>query len=207
MDNFQLISSILVVHFFTWLTPGPQITLIIRNSLIHSRKTAIFTALGFAIGNVIHIAYSFAGIAFLISQIPIAFYLIKFLGVGYLLYLGIKTFLVRARVSKQHDEFKQQDISAISAVRLGLLTNLLNPSASIFFASTYSGAIATGAATWALFFLMMAMPLNTLFMATVWSLCFSLLIVRVSYEKHQLIFNKCLGVALILFALKVVFTK
>jgi threonine/homoserine/homoserine lactone efflux protein len=79
----------------------------------------------------------------------------------------------------------------------------LNPFASIFFASIYSGAIVAGAAQWALFFLMIALPLNTLFMATLWSVCFSQKIVRNFYKKHQSIFNRCFGAALIIFALKI----
>ena len=88
MENFLIIGSILTIHIFAWFTPGPQIALIIRNSLIYSRKTGFWTAAGFAIGNFIHILISVIGLGLLISQSPSLHTAIKFLGVGYLAYLG-----------------------------------------------------------------------------------------------------------------------
>ena len=191
----------MVIHFFAWFTPGPQIALIIRNSLVYSRKTGFFTALGFAIGNFIHILYSVLGIALIVSRNPAAYNIIKFLGVGYLIYLGVKTFFMKINVQDLHNQRKKHDISTFSAVKLGLLVNILNPKASLFFASIYSSVIVAGIAQWALIFLMIAMPLNTLFMASMWSLFFSQQRIRTFYKNHQSILNKFLGGMLVFFAL------
>ena len=82
MENLILIGTILAIHVFAWLTPGPLFVLIIRNSLVYSRKTGVWTALGIAIGSLIHTTFSVTGIALIISTSATAFTLIKFLGAG-----------------------------------------------------------------------------------------------------------------------------
>lgn len=207
MNNYHLIVSILVVHVLAWFTPGPQIALIIRNSLLYSRRTGVFTATGFAIGNFLHTLYSVAGIALLVSQIPMAYNFIKFLGVGYLTYLGIKTFFMKVHVQSVGNQQEGHDISPFSAFKLGFVTNILNPKASLFFASIYSSVMAAGIAPWALGFLMVAMPLNSFVMASLWSLFFTQKWMRAFYAQYQSIFNKFLGGSLILFALIVAFSQ
>ena len=142
MENFILIGTILAVHIFAWFTPGPLFVLIVRNSLVYSRKSGIWTAVGIAIGNFIHITYSVTGIALLISASPIASNIIKFLGVGYLAYLGIKTFLIKVETQKAEATTDvHKDISPFHAAKIGFLTNILSPKASLFFASIFATVI------------------------------------------------------------------
>lgn len=207
MESIILISTILSIHFFAWLTPGPLFVLIIRNSLIYSRKTGFWTAVGFAIGNFIHILYSVTGIAFIISKSPAAFNFIKFLGVGYLIYLGLKTLSLKIPSQKTNSSEKQKDISPLSAVKVGFLANILSPKASLFFASIFASVLSSGAPSWVVIFLMIAMPLNSLLMATILSIFFTQGRVRAVYTKSQHIFNKLLGGALILLALIIALSK
>lgn len=200
MENFILISTILSIHILAWFTPGPLFVLIIRNSLIYSRKTGIWTAVGIAVGNFIHILYSVTGIALIISQSTIAFNLIKFLGVGYLFYLGVKTVFLHVATKNKDADVKQSDLSALSAVKVGFLTNILSPKASIFFASIFATVFASRAPLWVVGFLIIAMPLNSLIMASILSVFFTHKKVRLVYTRFQYIFNKLLGAALILLA-------
>lgn len=207
MENYVLIGSILLIHVLAWFTPGPQIVLIMRNSLVYSRKTGFWTAVGFALGNFIHIILAVAGIGIIISGWPIAFSLIKFLGAGYLIYLGLKTFFTKAQLQKPQTREKHRDIASISALRTGLITNLLSPKASPFFITIFGTLLASKPPYWVVMFLMIAMPLNTLMMASMWSLFFAHQNIKAVYARFQSISNKCLGGLLILLALMIVFSK
>ncbi|MFH1399400.1 MAG: LysE family transporter [Candidatus Woesearchaeota archaeon] len=206
MENLILIGTILAVHVFAWFTPGPLFVLIIRNSLVYSRKSGIWTAVGIAIGNFIHITYSVTGISLIISRSTIAFNIIKFLGVGYLCYLGIKTIRMKNE-KKKITSGKHKDISRFEAAKIGFLTNILSPQASLFFASIFASVIATGAPKWVVVFLWVAMPLNSFIMASVLSMFFTHKRVRSVYSKQQYIVNKMLGAALLVLALIVAFRK
>lgn len=206
MEELILISTILVIHVFAWLTPGPLFVLIVRNSLVYSRKSGIWTAVGIAIGNVIHITYSVIGIAFLISASPMAFSIIKFLGVGYLAYLGIKTFLLKAEAQKAGAKpIERKDISPFKAARVGFLTNILSPKAALFFTSIFAAVMSSGTPFWGVIFLWVAMPLNAFIMASFLSVFFTQKRVRAVYGKYQHIVNRFLGVALLVLALVIAF--
>lgn len=203
MENLLLIGSILAIHIFAWFTPGPQIALIIRNSLLYSRKTGFWTAAGFSIGNFVHILISVVGLGLLITQSPVLQSTIKFLGVGYLAYLGIKTFLSKTKRQEFNSDQKNNTISPTAALRIGLATNLLNPKAQLFFASIFGTLLSAKTPFWAIISLMILMPLNTLFMASLWSVFFTHKRIKNSFAQYQNFINKCLGIILILLALKI----
>lgn len=208
MENLILIGTILAVHIFAWLTPGPLFVLIVRNSLVYSRKSGIWTALGIAIGNFIHITYSVTGIALLISASPIASNIIKFLGVGYLAYLGIKTFLIKVETQKANTTSEEhREISPFQAAKIGFLTNILSPKASLFFASIFATVMSAGVPFWVVVFLWIAMPLNSFIMAAILSVFFTQKRIRAAYGKHQYIVNKVLGVALLVLAVIIAIYK
>ena len=208
MESLILISTILAVHIFAWFTPGPLFVLIVRNSLVYSRKSGIWTAVGIAIGNLIHITYSITGLALIISASPVAFNVVKFLGVGYLAYLGIKTFLIKAETQKADTTSDiHKDISPFKAAKIGFLTNMLSPKASLFFASIFATVMASGSPFWVVVFLWVAMPLNSFIMASILSLFFTQKRVRTVYAKYQYIVNKFLGAALLVLAILVALKK
>ncbi|MEN8253326.1 MAG: LysE family transporter [Patescibacteria group bacterium] len=191
----------MTIHFFAWLTPGPLFVLIVRNSVIYSRKTGFWTAAGIALGNLIHVTYSVTGIALIISNSNFLFNIIKYLGVVYLTYLGVKTLQLNIVSKKSESKEKQKDISRFSAFKTGFLTNILSPKASLFFASIFASVFAASAPIWVIIFLVIIMPLNSLFMASLLSIFFTQNRVLLIYNKYQNLINKSLGGALILLAL------
>lgn len=207
MEGLVLISTILAIHIFAWLAPGPVSVLIIRNSLIYSRETGVWTALGIAIGTFIHIAYSVTGIALIISTSAIAFNIIKFLGVGYLTYLGINTLLLKIKTQKANAPTKHKDIPALKAIKTGFLVNILSPKASLFFASIFATIFASGSPLWVIVFLVIVMPLNSFVMASIFSIFFTQKKIISAYSKYQHIVNKFLGATLILLAVMIAFHK
>jgi len=208
MESLVLISTILAVHVFAWFTPGPLFVLIIRNSLVYSRQSGIWTAVGIAIGNFIHITYSVAGMAFIISASPVTFSVIKFLGVGYLAYLGIKTFLIKAETQKGAPcSGAHKDFSPFQTAKIGFLANILSPKASLFFASIFATVIASGSPFWVVIFLWIAMPLNSFIMASILSIFFTQNKVRSFYANYQHMVNQLLGVLLLALAIMIAIHK
>lgn len=206
MESLILISTILFIHITAWFTPGPLFVLIVRNSLVYSRKAGIWTAVGIAGGNFVHITYSVLGILFLISTSNTLFTVIKFLGVGYLTYLGIKTLVIKGEALVT-DGSKHKDISACKAMKTGFLTNLLSPKASLFFASIFAAVLSSSAPFWVVVVLWATMPFNSFIMASLLSAFFTQKRVRFVYAKYQVFFNRLLGLALLLFAVMIAFQK
>jgi threonine/homoserine/homoserine lactone efflux protein len=208
MQNLTLVFTIVAVQTFAWLTPGPNFVLIVRNSLVYSRKAGIWTAMGISIASLVHISYSVVGIWLIGSTSNAALNLLKFFGIGYLAYLGIKTLLIKVDPQKYISTIEEHKyISPFDAAKVGFLVNISSPLAPPYFASLFGTIIASGAPLWVVIFLWIALPLNSFVMATLLSLFFTQKNVKAIYTKYQHIVNKLLGLTLLALALMMAFHK
>ena len=73
------------------LIPGPNVALIVANSLRHGLRAGLVTAAGTTVGLAVQLALVVAGMAAVIEVAASALLWIKWLGVAYLIYLGIRT--------------------------------------------------------------------------------------------------------------------
>lgn len=126
--------------FLALISPGPDTVMVLRQFLRFGRGTAIFTSIGVGLGILIHVAYSLLGIGLVISQSIIIFNVMKIAGGLYLLYMGWLTFRAKpmAQVSEDKSTHSQ---SPWRAIRIGFLTNCLNPKATVFFLSIFTAVI------------------------------------------------------------------
>ena len=83
------------IIFIALVSNGPDFIIVVKNSLIHSRKIGIFTALGVALSNIFHVSYILLGFEIIIAGNAWLFTIIKFLGASYLIYIGIKGLLAK----------------------------------------------------------------------------------------------------------------
>jgi RhtB (resistance to homoserine/threonine) family protein len=135
--------TVVIIGWFVVITPGPNMAIVIRNSLIHSRSAGVYTAGGLAFGNLIHITYCLIGIGLLISKSILLFNIVKWLGAGYLIYLGIKSLRAQPQPSFTQENIRPS-FTGLSALRTGFLTDLLNPKATLFFLALFTQIIRPG---------------------------------------------------------------
>ncbi len=77
------------------LMPGPDILFVITQSIIRGKKAGIIFACGLCTGLIVHTAAVSLGLSLILYKSPVAFAVLKDLGAGYLIYLGIKSFIHR----------------------------------------------------------------------------------------------------------------
>ena len=73
------------------LTPGNDMIYVASRSISQGTKAGIISALGVFIGCFVHITAAVFGLSIIIMKSAFLFELIKFLGAGYLIYLGDKS--------------------------------------------------------------------------------------------------------------------
>ena len=129
--------SIAVIHLFAVMSPGPDFALIVKQSLSHGRKTALATSIGIGTGILFHIFYCIVGIGLIISKNPYIFNIIKISGGLYLIYIGYKS-IVSISNQTLEDTANASKLSSHNAFFEGLVTNILNPKATLFFLSLYT---------------------------------------------------------------------
>ena len=188
------------------VTPGPDMALVTRNTLVAGRRAASFTALGIATGSIVWGLMLVFGIATLLESSVVAFNICKFVGAAYLGYLGLRSLISSFRGGRQvepaTDTPQVKQLSRQVAFRQGLLGNLLNPKAGAIFATILPQFIHPGDAPLRLVLMMLAFEVFLLG----WLNLYGYLINRAGQSRFgtriRLIMNRVTGVVLIALGLR-----
>ena len=138
MLDFGLIAAVGLIHLVALVSPGPDFVVVCRNSLLYSRTIGIYTAVGFGLGICVHISYAVFGLSWLIANNELIFTVIQYLGAFYLMLIGIQSLRSFQSQIGQETTTSSSRISPFRAVRIGFITNVLNPKATLFFLSLFS---------------------------------------------------------------------
>lgn len=122
--------AFLVTALAVVATPGTGAVFTISAGLGGGRKRALIAATGCTLGIVPHMVAAITGVAALVHSSEIAFAVLKWAGVAYLLYLAWMTWRDRSDLAANADEAKT---SAWTTIRRAVLINLLNPKLTVFF--------------------------------------------------------------------------
>lgn len=124
-----------LLMLFCAMLPGPDFALVTKNSLLHSRRSGLFTSLGIGSAVLVHITYCALGLAIVISNSLLLFNFIKYIGAAYLIYLGITSLLSKQpeKLTASNKKIQKSTLSNLLSFRQGFLCNLLNPKATLFF--------------------------------------------------------------------------
>ena len=114
------------------LAPGPTVVYIITQAVTHGRRAGLMCALGGVSAILIMATLVTLGLAGLLAASPVAFNMLKWAGAAYLIYVGIRALLGRTQLSFDSAAAKT---SAFRLYRQGLITGVLNPKTTMFFAA------------------------------------------------------------------------
>ncbi|MEG3627744.1 LysE family translocator [Streptomyces poriticola] len=120
-----LLTTLVVV-----VTPGAGVVYTLAAGLSHGRRASAVAALGCTLGIVPHLVATMTGLAALLHTSVVAYEVVRYLGVGYLLYMAWATLRDKEALSV---EGEAEPRPAARVIASGVLINLLNPKLTIFF--------------------------------------------------------------------------
>ena len=120
-----LITSLIVV-----LIPGTGVVFTVSTGLLQGRRASVFAAFGCTVGIVPHLLATVLGLAALMHTSALAFQMLKYAGVLYLLYLAYATLRDKSAFAVKG---ASSGSTAMGLVVKAILLNLLNPKLTIFF--------------------------------------------------------------------------
>ena len=112
------------------LIPGPNLIYIVTRSVEGGRRVGLASMLGVEAATLVHIAAAAAGLSALLASSAVAFDVVRWAGVAYLVYLGLRALRAGGsspQVIESPARGHRRDFAE------GMLVNLLNPKVSIFF--------------------------------------------------------------------------
>lgn len=113
------------------LIPGPAVLYIVNRSVSDGREAGLAAVAGLTLGNLAHALAAAAGLSAVLATSAAAFSTVKWLGAGYLVYVGVRT-LLRPAPAIDPD---QPGVSVRRSFTQGVVVNVLNPKVALFFLS------------------------------------------------------------------------
>ena len=133
--------NFLVTCLIVVLIPGTGVIFTVSTGLTAGKRASVFAALGCTAGIIPHLLASILGLSALLHTSALAFDLLKYAGVAYLLYLAYATW-------RDRSAFAVSDTPVVASARSlmlrGLLMNILNPKLTIFFLAFLPQFVAPG---------------------------------------------------------------
>lgn len=119
-----LLTTLVVV-----VTPGTGVLYTLAAGLAHGGRASVVAAFACTLGIVPHMVAAITGLAALLHTSALAFQVLKYLGVAYLLYMAWSTLRERGALTVE----EAAPASARRVIAAGVLINILNPKLTIFF--------------------------------------------------------------------------
>jgi RhtB (resistance to homoserine/threonine) family protein len=192
------------IHLVAMISPGPDFLLVVKNSMKYSSRMGSYTALGVALGLVIHMTYCILGLGLVISQSILLFNIIKYLGAAYLICIGIASFLSKDEPLQIDAKKDVHMIPPMQAVKMGFLVNALNPKATLAFVSIFSAFITPETPLR----ISLAFAVFVILSALVWfsfvASIFTFQKVRYIFEKAKTRVDRTIGILFVSLGLKIV---
>jgi len=139
-DFYHLIA----VYLLVLIAPGLDFAVMLRESLLYGRSRGLMAACGVMSAVAVHCTYTILGLRLIIAQSLLLFQLIKWAGIAYLLYIGLKALTGKSggkAGAAPAAQFRPARVRR-QAFRAGFICNLLNPKCILFFLSIFSALIA-----------------------------------------------------------------
>lgn len=121
---FLLAATLLAV------TPGPGIAYVVARTISGGRTEGLASCFGTSLGGLVHVLASSLGLSLIIAESAMAFNLLKYIGVAYLVYLGLK--ILRSKEHQIETSYVPSQGSRRALIE-GIVVETLNVKTAIFF--------------------------------------------------------------------------
>lgn len=146
-DPIQVAVTVIVAHTLAIASPGPDFAVVLRQATTQGRAPALWTSIGIGAGIAVHVSYALLGIALIISQTPWLMRVIQLAGAAYLLWIAWQAMRAQPADGDAVGVGTQAQ-SAIRSLRIGFVTNVLNPKATLFFLALFTTVIGPVTPMW-----------------------------------------------------------
>jgi threonine/homoserine/homoserine lactone efflux protein len=136
--NISLFLSLAFAHLVAVTSPGPDFFYIVKSSFEKGLKSSVVSAVGIGLGVFLHCLFAIVGLDFLYQKIPSLYTIIGTVGAGYLIYLGVSGIFADPEI-KDLAVKETQTLNLWQSFTGGLMVNIFNVKAFIFFVSLFSG--------------------------------------------------------------------
>lgn len=197
--------TVALLHLMAAISPGPAVLMSARTGVTEGLRTGAFLAMGIGIGGVIWAAAALFGLALVFQAAPALLWTLKIAGGIYLLYMAWGMWR-SADTPLDMTDSTRPPRSALSAFRLGLITQLANPKPAILFSAIFIGTVPPGTSPMIYAALLIVVFLNETIWNTVVARIFSFDRTKRAYISLKSVIDRCFGGMLAILGVKIAAT-
>lgn len=196
--TWHTLAFICTIHAIALISPGPDFAVITRLSIVSGRRSGIYAAAGVATSIGIYVVICMLGLSVVLAALPGVSGILSVVGALYLAWLGIQCLRSKGEMPNAGNA-----LPGGRAFLTGLLTNLLNPKAMLYFGSILSQVLSAdlsltdGAVLWSV------LVAESMLWFTVVASLFSAQTVLAYLRRYLKWFERAIGVALLALAARV----
>jgi RhtB (resistance to homoserine/threonine) family protein len=132
------------------MSPGPSLVLVVHASAGSGRRTGVATAAGVGTASLVLACTALFGLTVIFKQADWLYMALRFLGGFYLVYLGARLWLAAKDPLPEAGTLKGDETATLRSFRVGLLAQIVNPKAVLYFGSVFITLLPAGAPSWVL---------------------------------------------------------
>ena len=136
-------STFFVAAVLLNLSPGPDIAFILAQTVKNGRRSGFAAMFGIWSGAFLHVLLAAIGLSAILATSATAFTLVKWIGAGYLIWLGIQA--IRSDGASYSSDTEVKQLSNVKIFQQGALVAALNPKVAIFFLAFLPQFVVVGA--------------------------------------------------------------
>lgn len=131
MPDINAIVTFAIASLALLLIPGPAVIYVLNRSVSDGREAGLAAVAGLELGNLVHVIAASVGLSAVLATSATAFNVVKWLGAGYLIFVGLRTLATRPQMI----ESLSTSVSRRRSFLQGIVVNTLNPKVALFFLS------------------------------------------------------------------------
>ena len=145
MIELHLYLAFALATLVLMLIPGPNVALIVANSVAYGTRQGLLTVAGTSLAVVVQLGFTALGMTALMGVMAHWFELIRWLGVAYLLWMGLRQWMA-PMVDLTRTRPEQRPVREV--VGRGLLVSLTNPKTLLFYGAFFPQFVTPGPEMW-----------------------------------------------------------
>jgi len=132
MISIEVLLTFSVAAFLMSISPGPSMLYIMARSIAQGSKGGIVSAMGLAVGGMVHVFATVLGLSAIFKYSPTLYTVVKLAGAAYLIYLGY-CYWKNSNSINNEEIIKIKVKPLLTIFKEGILVEITNPKTALFF--------------------------------------------------------------------------
>lgn len=133
MPPIEMLMAFTVAALLMNVSPGPSNLYVMARSIAQGVWGGLAAAAGLAVGGMVHVAAAVLGLSAVFKHSPTLYTLVKLLGAGYLIYLGVCYWRESRAQAPDAPQWQVPSKSLASVFRESIIVEVTNPKTALFF--------------------------------------------------------------------------